>query len=480
MRMDEYASYDGLALAELVRGGQVSAKELNAIAVEAMGPANDKLNFLVGDLSRDAEESLARLDPESPFAGVPSLVKDVGPRMAGALQEMGSRLAQGLVATEDSELMRRYRRAGLIFIGRSNTPELGTAFTTEPLVNGPTRNPWNPALSPGGSSGGAAAAVASGVVPLALAGDTGGSIRVPAHCCGLFGLKPTRGRNPIGPEAAEDNNGMTSAHAISRTVRDSAALLDATAGPDPGCRYFAPPPSTSFLAAVSRPRTGLRIAFSTRDRFGDGVDPQIADAVRDAAKLCADLGHEVVEADPPCDPDMLCDILEIVSAGNMYYGIKALAERIGRAVGPETLEAFPLAVYRRGETLSAHDFVEQLDRMNTFSRALGRFFVDYDVVITPPFSTLAPKLGELRSNDPVPDLRAYVWSMLRYAGFTVQYNITGQPAMSVPLYQSAEGLPIGVQFAARFADEETLFALAGQLEEARPWRSRRAPIFVRG
>lgn len=301
---------------------------------------------------------------------------------------------------------------------------------------------------------------------------------MPSHCCGVFGLKPTRGRNPAGPENGEDSNGLTAPHVISRSVRDFAAALDATAGPDPGCRYFVPAPSKTFLECVDNPRAHLRIAFSIKDFFGGGIDPEIADAVRKAAQLCADLGHHVEETDPPFDPDMICDILTVISAANLHSLINSLATRTGRPINSETLEAFALALYRRGETLTVDEFVDHLDKMNTFSRVVGRFFTNYDVVITPPFSKLAPKLGEMATPDPISDLRESVWSMLRFAGSTAQYNITGQPAMSMPLYESANKLPIGVQFAARFADEETLFSLAGQLEKTSPWRQRRPSIFA--
>jgi amidase len=476
MRVDEYANYDGLGLAELVQQREIAPAELNRIAVAAMRTINKKLNFVVGETPAAAKKQLDALRPSSPFAGVPTLMKDVGPTFEGVAQEMACELARGFVPTQNSELASRYLTAGLIFIGRSNTPELGSAFTTEPRMNGPTLNPWDVSLSPGGSSGGAAVAVATGVVPLALGGDTGGSIRVPSHCCGLFGLKPTRGRNPMGPGGAEGNSGMTVPHVITRTVRDSAAILDATAGPDPGCKYFTGPPKTSFLDCVSKPRSGLRMAFSTKDYFGDGVDSEVADAVRNAAKKCAELGHHVEESDPPFDPDIVCEVLEVLSAGNSAYGLDGLAA--GRPINSNTVEQFNLAMYRRGKALYAEDYVLHLDKMNTFSRTVGRFFAGYDAVITPPFSKVALKLNVLRTNDPIPDLRQYIWDHLCFAGHTVQYNLTGQPAASLPLFQSENGLPIGVQIATRFGDDETLFSLAGQLEEALPWIKRRPPIFV--
>ena len=480
MRLDEYANYDALGLAELVRDKDIAPQEVCALATSAMCRCNEKLNFLVGDTEAFAKKSLEDLQADGPFAGVPTLIKDVGPRIAGVRQELGSGIAQGFTPTETSELARRFVRAGLIFIGRSATPELGLAYTTEPRAGGATRNPWDLERSPGGSSGGAAAAVAAGVVPIAQGGDTGGSIRVPAHCCGLFGLKPTRGRNPMGPESAEGNSGMTVAHVLTRTVRDSAAALDATAGPDPGARYFAPPPARPLLEEVTRPRKELRIALSTDNPFGGSVAPEIKQAAQDAARLCEKLGHHVEEATPPINAGELCEMLELISAGNLTYGVRGLEAQSGKKAGPDVFESFTLALLKRGQNLPAADFVANIARMNTFSRNFGQFFVKYDVLITPVFATTAPKLGTLRMNDPIPDLSAYIMDVLRTAAFTTQYNFSGQPAMSVPLYQSADGLPIGVQFAARYADEATLFSLAGQLEEALPWKGRYAPNSIFG
>jgi amidase len=476
MRLDEYASLDGLELANLVRNKQVTAGEVVDIAISAMRKLDSELHFVVGDPLPQARLSLRELRADQPFTGVPTLIKDIGPRMGGVPQEMGSALAQGLVPTEDSELIRRFRQAGFVFIGRSATPELGGAFTTEPRISAPTRNPWDRARSTGGSSGGAAAAVAAGVVPVALAGDTAGSIRVPAHCCGLFGLKPTRGRNPVGPEAGEVNSGLTVAHVLTRTVRDSAAVLDATAGPDAGCRYYAAPPSKPFIEAVARPRLGLRIALSTENFFGGDVAPEIKTAAQSAAQLCEDLGHHVVQASPLFEAEEIVGLLETIWSSHVYHAVRGLERRTGRTASIQLLEASTLMLCDRGRQISADEFLQSLDRLNQLSRKVGCFFADFDVLLTPTFSQVAPMLGQIKSDVLFPDVTSFVLDNMKMAPFTSQCNLTGQPAMSVPLYQSAQGLPIGVQFAARFAAEETLLSLAGQLEAALPWVARRPAV----
>ncbi|MBS0416498.1 MAG: amidase [Proteobacteria bacterium] len=475
MRAEELADYDGLALGELVRSREISPKELIDTASETAMRIDSKLNFLVAPTPEQARKDLAQLDPNAPFCAVPTLVKDIGPRVAGVPQELGSLLARGLVPSEDSEFIRRVRRAGLVCIGRSTTPELGSAFTTEPRIASPTRNPWDPRRSPGGSSGGAAVAVASGVVPVALAGDTAGSIRIPAHCCGVFGFKPSRGRNPTGPESGETNSGLTVAHVITRSVRDSAAMLDATAGPDPGCRYGAPGPSSGFLASLSEPPRRLRIAYWTKNAFGGSVEAAIVSATLAAAKLCEALGHPVTEIDPPLGGDEIIATVEPLLAANLYHFVRHLEQKSGRTASPELLEASTLALARRGAEVSANELLTCLARMNELSRRIGRLSDRYDVFLTPTFTAVAPELGRIRSDVAGCTSLGYLTESLQIGAFTIQYNLTGQPAMSVPLSQSEQGLPIGVQFAAHYGADEALFRLAGQLEAASPWRMRRPP-----
>ncbi|HEY0302685.1 MAG TPA: amidase, partial [Rhizomicrobium sp.] len=398
--------------------------------------------------------------------------KDIGATVAGVPQELGCALARGLTPSIDSELTRRLRAAGLVIVGRSATPELGGTFTTEPKTTGATRNPWDLTRSVGGSSGGGAAAVASGAIPIAHAGDSAGSIRVPAHCCGVFGLKPTRGRNPTGPQAGEVNAGLTVAHVLTRTVRDSAAVLDATAGPDAGCRYATPAPDGTFLSAVRRAPRRLRIAVSPGSPLSSRVCAEVGDAAHATAALCAQLGHDVEEAGPAFDAEMFVETLKTIWCANIYHSVRKLAAATGRKADRTTLEASTLAMARFGAEISSDAYLGALDQMNAISRQIGAFFETYDILVTPTLSQVAPKLGAVDADAPVTDITRYLADLLGLAAFTAQYNMTGQPAMTMPLHRSAAGLPIGTQMVGRYAAEETLFSLAGQLEQALPWRDR--------
>lgn len=479
MRLDEYVRFDALGLADLVRRGEVTPAELANLAAEAIRSVDPALNFMVGETADPDQAASRPIALDAPFAGAPFLIKDVGAAVGGQLQEQGSGLAQGLVADRDSELARRFRAAGLVFLGRTTTPELGATFTTESRATGATRNPWDLSRSTGGSSGGAAAAVASGAFAIAHAGDSAGSIRIPAHCCGLFGFKPTRGRNPVGPQSGEVNCGLTTAHILSRTVRDSAAMLDATAGADPGCRYGAPSPGRAFLAAAGQPPRRLRIAVSVHSPLAGSVSDEVVQATNDTARLCEQLGHIVEAAEPSFDPDRFVATLETIWSANTFHGVRKLAELTGRTPGPGNLERSTLAMVERGAAISADELLGALDDMNRFSREFAAFFETYDVFVSPTFAEPAPLLGVIRSDAETPDTRAYIRDLFRMAAFTAQYNMSGQPAMSVPLHIGASGLPIGTHFAARFGDDETLFALAGQLEAAAPWIHRHAPSSLR-
>ena len=477
MRVDEYSRLDGMALADLVRRGEVAAREVHATAREAMLELDKQLAFLVAETPTEASRALEGDLPPGPFMGVPTLVKDIGPKIAGIPQELGSALAAGLMPSTDSEIIRRYRASGLVFMGRTSTPEFGASFTTEPKVGPVTRNPWDPSRSPGGSSGGAAAAVASGVVPIALGGDSGGSIRVPAHCCGLFGLKPSRGRNPTGPDAGEVNSGLTAAHVLTRSVRDSAAALDATAGPDLGCRYAAAPPPRPFAESVDAEPGRLRLAISTTNVFGGPVDSDIRQLTAETGKLCESLGHVVEEAEPPFDGDELIDLLHVIWSANIHHLINHLERATGRRASAANLEATSLLLHEAGALMSADRLLSTFDGVNRVTRRVAGFFGDYDALITPSFSSAAPYLGELQATG-LSDAREHVRESMARAPFTAQYNLTGLPAMSVPLHLTAGGLPVGTHFAAAYGREEMLFALAGQLERASPWRERIPPIHV--
>jgi len=472
MRLDEYAALDGIALADLVRTGQVTARQTFEAALGAIKSTNSKLNFLVDWTHEEAERCIANVVPQAPFAGVPMLIKDIGASVRGVPQELGCKLARGLTPDQDSEIVRRYRAAGFVFAGRSTTPELGASFTTESAATGATRNPWNLERSVGGSSGGAAAAVASGAVPVAHGGDSAGSIRIPAHCCGVFGLKPSRGRNPVGPQNGEVNSGLTAAHVITRTVRDSAAALDATEGPDPGCRYAAPGHAGTFLSAVQQDPPKLRIAMMTHNPFGGTLSQELVAATVGAAQLCESMGHDVEMAAPPFDADEFAQNLETVWTANIHHAIKGLMRAAGVETSDGLIEASTRATAERGSHITADQLLAGLDGMNRFARTLSSFFANYDVLLCPPMADVAPLLGIVDPAEEVEDVSAYIFGLLQSAPFTSQYNVSGQPAMSVPWSMSSDGLPIGVQFVGGYGQESALFSLAGAFERAAPWVSR--------
>jgi amidase len=360
-------------------------------------------------------------------------------------------------------------------MGKTNLPEFGILATTEPHAFGPTRNPWNIAHSSGGSSGGSAAAVASGMVPMAHGNDGGGSIRIPASCCGLFGLKPTRGRNPLGPDVGEAMGGLVMEHALTRSVRDSAALLDATAGPDLGDPYWAPPPARPFLQEVGADPGRLRIAFSFETPTGTPVHPDCVAAVRDAAKLCADLGHHVEEAAPVINAEQITQAFVAVFTAGAAMTVDAMALLSGRTPTAEQVEPLTWAIHQMAHGLNAPSYLLAQTALHRIGRDVARFMVDYDVWLTPTLAEPPLPLGTLESTPENP--LAGLMRSAAYTPYTPICNITGQPAMSVPLYWNGDNLPIGSHFMTRFGDEATLFRLAAQLEEARPWAERRPPVW---
>jgi amidase/6-aminohexanoate-cyclic-dimer hydrolase len=465
--------YDGLGLARLVRDKELTAAELLEAVIARAEARNPALNAIVGRLYDQARAAVAAGLPAGPFTGVPYLLKDLGALYTGAETSFGSAFFAGFVADHDSELTARLRRAGLVIFGKTNTPEMGLAPSTEPRRFGATRNPWNLAYSAGGSSGGAAAAVAAGILPMAHATDGGGSIRIPASCCGLFGMKPTRARNPMGPDAGEGWGGASVAHAVTRTVRDSAALLDATAGPDVGDPYWAPPPAGPFLAEVGRDPGRLRIALTTTSFNGQAVGADCVEAAREAARLCESLGHIVEEARPEVDGSALGVATRIVIGANVRALLEARAAALGRPLAPADVERMTWARAVDGTTFAAWEYARSVNVIHRTGRAVARFFTRHDVLLSPTMCQPPYPLGVMdMSGD---DDAAYLAAVLASIGFTSLFNSSGNPAMSVPLAWSASGLPIGVQFAGRFGDEATLFRLAGQLERARPWATRRPP-----
>ena len=467
----EYERYDGLGLAELVRRRDVTPIEVLDEAIARIEARNPVINAVVTRLYDAARGAIAAGLPTGPFTGVPYLMKDLGALYAGAVTSYGSRLFAGDVADHDSELTARLRRAGLVIAGKSNTPEMGLSPSTEPKLFGPTRNPWRLSHSAGGSSGGAAAAVATGMVPMAHATDGGGSIRIPASCCGLFGLKPTRARNPLGPDAGEGWGGASVVHAVTRSVRDSAALLDATSGPDVGDPYWAPPPARPFLDEVGRDPGQLRIALNVTPWIASPVDPECAEAAREAARLCASLGHHIEEARPDIDEAQWRRAVRVIVAANVTASLQARATALGRPLAEGDVERMTWDRVVDARTMSATDYAVSMRVVHAVGRTVARFLQRYDMVLTPTMCAPPYPLGVLDMS--TTDTDGYLAAVFASIGFTSLFNSSGHPAMSVPLAWSTGGLPLGVQFATRFGEEAALFRLAGQLEAARPWANRR-------
>lgn len=462
--MHDYAEYDGLGLAELLHRGEVSSDELHRAALQQISLHNEDVNAVVHQFDTGASSS-------APFSGVPFLVKDLGMHVQGEPQTSGSRLFSDVVSNHDSTLIQRYKAGGLRLIGKTNTPELGLATTTEPVLHGPTRNPHNLKHSVGGSSGGAAAAVASGMVPMAHASDGGGSIRIPASCCGLVGLKPTRARVPLGPTSLEGWGGLSTTHAITRSVRDSAALLDISSGEESGAPYFAPGGTRSFLLAALRDPPPLRIALSTRAFSGLPTEPEIVDIVQKAAGDCQNLGHKVDAGEVAINADAFRDSHGILAISHVAATIEARLAQLGRPLQDGDVEKVTERNYRSGHELSGAQYAWAQNTARDHGRILAEFFAaDVDVLMTPTMAILPPEIGAL---DMMSDDEAtYLDILYGMIGYTALFNDTGLPAISVPLGWSASGLPVGVQFVAPMGQEAVLLALAAQLERAGLFRQK--------
>ena len=472
MTLSEYRTYDALGLANLVKKGDATALELAKLALKAIDNINPELNAVL-EVFEDPLENLVNTGiTNAPFASVPFLVKDLILHMQGRKCEMGSRLCQDMIAPHDTHLAAKFKDAGLITLGRTATPEMGFCTTTESLLNGPTLNPWNTDIMPGGSSGGSAAMVAAGAVPMAHGNDGGGSLRIPAACCGLVGLKPSRGRTPIGPDAGDGLNGLGIEHVLTRSLRDCAAMLDATEGPMPGDPYAIIRPARPYLSELDRKCEPLKIGFTSTAWSGVHIDAEIADKTRKIALLCAQMGHNVEEATPLFDYGIFREATVTFWCANIALWVTQISEMTGRPINEETLEATTLACYRYGLEMQATDMVAAFAAMNMVSRDISTFFQKYDVLITPTTALLPQKIGVYNANDPSFD--AYDWAdhIFSFAPFTAAFNMTGQPAISLPLSMSATGLPIGTQFVSGAGREDILFRLSSQLEQALPWADR--------
>ncbi|HSB11709.1 MAG TPA: amidase [Blastocatellia bacterium] len=471
---NETAWIDATAQAELVRKKEVTPIELVDAAIERIERVNPSINAVITPMFDEARATANRKLRDGPFAGVPFLLKDLLASYAGVRMASGSAFLADFIPPHDSELVGRYKRAGLIVLGKTNTPEYGIMPTTEPAFFGPSRNPWDTTRATGGSSGGSAAAVAAGMVPFAHGNDGGGSIRIPASCCGLFGLKPTRARNPLGPDFGDMFSGLVAEHALTRSVRDSAALLDTTAGPDIGDPYWAPPASRPFLQEVGADPGKLRIAFATSAPQGTPVHPDCVRAVNDAVSLLRELGHQVVEASPTINGEMLIPMFMTVWAAGCTWTIDSMAHLINRKPAAQHFEPGTWALYQMGSHRSGSDYLMALQWLQSVSRDVARFMLDYDVWLTPTLGDPPLPLGSFDAT--ADNAMAGMMRAAQFVPFTPICNMTGQPAMSVPLFWNDEGLPVGTHFVGRFGDEATLFRLAAQLEAARPWAGRRPPV----
>ena len=472
MKMADYGEHDALALAKLVQSRQVSASELLDEAIARTERLNGTLNAVVVKHYEAARAQIARGLPDGPFSGVPFLLKDLA-LLAGTHTTFGSSLTRNFTATHSNTITDRYLKAGLTIFGKSASPEFGLLPTTEPREHGPCRNPWNPDHSSGGSSGGAAAAVAARIIPVAHATDGGGSIRIPAAACGVFGMKPTRARTPTGPDRGAGWGGFSVGHVVSISVRDSAGLLDATHGLEAVSPYAAPAPDRSFLEEAGRDPGRLRIAFTDRSPYGEAIDPEVARAVRDVATMLSGLGHYVEERAPklPHDP---APVISAIVAAHTALTLRLAERQHGRPIGPDDFERLTLASAHNGANAGAVDYVEAEIAAFEIGRALAMFFADIDVFLSPTLCRPPVKIGEIDSM--ATDLSGIGPLLRGYMPGTSMFNMSGQPAMSVPLAWNEAGLPLGMMFAARFGDEATLFRLAGQLEAVRPWKDRRPPV----
>jgi amidase len=474
MGFPNYSDYDGLGLAELVKKKKVKPSELVEAAIERIERLNPKLNAVVFKGYDDAR-ARAKTKLTGAFAGVPMLLKDILGFKKGWPNRSGARFMRTDPYTFNSTLVDRFEAAGLIPLGKTNVPEFGIVPLTESKLYGPAHNPWNLDHSTGGSSGGSGAAVAAGIVPVAHANDGGGSIRIPASCCGLVGLKPTRGRNPLGPTAGDIMGGLLAEHVVSRSVRDTAAVLDATAGPELGDPYAAPPPPGSYLAAIKKKPKKLRIAFATKLFDGGAFDPECKAAVEAAAKLCAKLGHHVEEGMPAVSTPFLASHFLPIWASGLAMLIDFIASTSGKTPAREEFEGLTWGLYQYGKTITAGQYQLAWTVLQGMTRKIAAWQQPYDAWITPMLSQPPLKIGTVDLEET--DLMKGFAPIINYVPFAALQNVTGQPAINLPLSWSKSGLPLGVQFVGRFGEEHVLLQLAAQIEKAQPWSKKRPLIY---
>jgi amidase len=473
MSFAAYADYDGLGLAELVRKGEVSPAELVEAAIERIERHNPAINAVVHKAYDEARSMAKDALREGPFTGVPFLVKDLMIAVAGWPRRSGSRFAKDVIDSEDSGLMRRYRASGVIPLGKTNCPEFGITGTTEPALYGACRNPWSLEHSAGGSSGGSAAAVAAGIVPMAHGGDGRGSIRIPASCCGLVGLKVTRDRNPHLPDGYDFAQGYVVEHVLTRSVRDCAAMLDVTGVPEPMSAYAPPAKDRPYTEEIERGPGRLRIAWSSETANGRPIHAEVQAALVGVAALLAELGHEVVPHGLGVDQRALYGAQNAWSGANFAAGMKRLIEQVGREPEEGELEPLTAASLRGGRRATGEQVMWEQQQVRMLARGVLALFEDFDVYMTPVMGTPPPPIGYI---DPVAvPPREIGRRNGELFPFAAPFNMTGQPSISLPLAWSPSGLPIGIMFTARYADEATLFRLAAQLEKECPWKDKRPP-----
>jgi amidase len=465
MSFEEYRSYDALGLAKLVNDRDVSPSELLELAIARANAVNPEINCIVEELYDRARREASEGLPQGPFTGVPFLLKDLGMALEGTVTTQGSRFYRDWVADYTSTVVQRYQKAGLLIMGKSASPEFGGTGTTESILFGDTLNPWNLKHSAGGSSGGSAAAVAAGIMPLANATDGGGSIRIPASCCALFGMKTSRGRTPHGPKQL--SSFLSVIHAVSRSVRDSAALLDATTGPELGQTLIAPAPNGRYLDGVTRAPKALRIGLIKTPVTHSPVHPECAFAAANAAKLCESLGHHVEEAQLPVDPRAFFDAFSVViGVTGTVARVRAREQQLGRKVTKDDLEPVMWRRYHANSSITGEQLAQARETLESITRQVAQLQERYDILLSPTLATPPAEIGKLSLNQ---EDGPFEKEAINVSAFTMLYNATGQPAMSVPLHWTPDGLPVGVMFAGRYGDEMTLYQLAGQLEQASPW-----------
>ena len=470
----EYDSYDALGLAALIARKQITPLELLGAVRQKVEALNPKLNAFCHLFFDKAEAQIKQGLPAGPFKGVPFALKDLGQYLSGTITSAGSRVWKDAVADFDSTYVARLKRAGLVIFAKTNSPELGLTTTTESVLYGKTHNPWNLERTSGGSSGGSAAAVASRILPAAHASDGGGSIRIPASCCGLFGLKPTRGRVPMGPSQFEGWNGFSHHHAVTISVRDSAALLDATAGAELGSPFLSPAPSRPFLSETRVAPGKLRIALCIDTPGGTPLDPECKKAAVEAAKLCESLGHRVEEQKLPIDNAMMREAFLTVINVSIARTLADAARTLGRAVTEKDVEPVTWSMSQAGRRTDVIAYSRAIATTHQVGLAMARFHEKYDVVLSPTLAKPPVPLGVLSLSPE--NMQTFTKEITEFGPYTALYNVTGQPSMSVPLHWTPDGLPVGVMFSGRFGDDATLLRLAAQLEKAKPWAGRKPDV----